>query len=119
MTPAEATIVEIVMDHPGGSVTDVAQRTGLAQSHVSVLVARLRDRDILETVTDPADGRRTLIQVSRRAQRAIANRAQRSVDDALLTATGDLVAARRAAELLDELAQLLVRNRVESAGRDV
>jgi DNA-binding MarR family transcriptional regulator len=108
LTPAEAAIVEIVIKNPGASVTDISQRTGFAQSHVSASVARLRERGLLETATDPSDRRRTTIRVTRPAMRAILRRSRRPVDDVIKSATADADTARRAITLLDELAELLL-----------
>jgi MarR family len=49
---------------PDSSVGEIATRTGLPQSYVSTVVARLRDLDVLETRPDPDDRRRTLVKVS-------------------------------------------------------
>lgn len=51
--------------HPGTPVKDVAARTGFPQSKVSACVARLREAGAVETHTDPADRRRTLISPAR------------------------------------------------------
>ncbi len=47
-------------EHPGTSVREIAERTGLVQSLVSASVARLRDAGVVVTETDPNDRRRTL-----------------------------------------------------------
>lgn len=107
LTPAEAAIVEDVMKNPGASVTDIGQRTGFVQSHVSASVARLREREIVETAPDPTDRRRTTVRVTRAATRAIMRRSQRPIDDTIKTAVADARTARRVTALLDELAELL------------
>jgi DNA-binding MarR family transcriptional regulator len=53
-----------VFAHPESAIKDITNRTGLQQSHVSVAVAELRERGILETAADPADRRRTIVRVS-------------------------------------------------------
>jgi DNA-binding MarR family transcriptional regulator len=108
LTPAESAIVEDVIKNPGAAVTDISQRTGFVQSHVSASVARLRERGLLETATDPADGRRTTVQVSRSASRAITRRSRRPIDHTVNTAVSDAKTARRVVELLDELAEILL-----------
>jgi DNA-binding MarR family transcriptional regulator len=95
------------MRHPGSALREIQARTGFVQSHVSVSVARLRDRGLVETHPDPDDGRRLRVRMARSAVRAITRRAGRPVDDALVEATGSAARARRAAHLLDELADLL------------
>jgi DNA-binding MarR family transcriptional regulator len=108
VTPAEAAIVEDVIKNRGASVTEISQRTGFVQSHVSASVARLRERGLLETSADPADGRRTTVQITRSAGRAIMRRSRRPVEGVIKKAVTDANAARRAVELLDELAELLI-----------
>ena len=49
------------LTHPGSSISDITERTGFPQSHVSASVARLRDLGALVTEADPADRRRTLV----------------------------------------------------------
>jgi DNA-binding MarR family transcriptional regulator len=114
LTPAEAAIVEDVMKNPGASVTDISQRTGFVQSHISASVARLRERKIVETAPDPADGRRTMVRVTRAAMRAIIRRAQRPIDDTIKTAVADAHTARRVTALLGELAELLQKPTTDS-----
>lgn len=50
--------------HPGSSISEITERTGFPQSHVSASVARLRDLGVLETEVDPADRRRTLVRMT-------------------------------------------------------
>jgi DNA-binding MarR family transcriptional regulator len=53
-----------VFAHPATSVGEIADRTGLRQSYVSESIARLRRQGVVETSTDPTDGRRTLIRLA-------------------------------------------------------
>lgn len=104
--PGEAAILGEVVEHPGCSIRDLCERTGFAQSHISTIVAALTERGLLETATDPADRRRTLVHPGTPLVRGV-NRRQRPIDDTLAAALADPAAARRAAELLDELAAIL------------
>jgi DNA-binding MarR family transcriptional regulator len=52
-----------VGSHPGTSISEITARTGFPQSHVSMLVTRLRDRGMVRTEVDPLDRRRTLVNV--------------------------------------------------------
>lgn len=108
LTPGELAVLEDVTRHPASSVSETSQRTGFAQSHVSVSVARLKARGLAETETDPADGRRTRVRAADATVQAITRRAARSIEDTLSHALEDPGQARRAAELLDELAALLL-----------
>jgi DNA-binding MarR family transcriptional regulator len=47
--------------HPGSSISEITERTGFPQSHVSQSVARLREIGVVDTTDDPADRRRTLV----------------------------------------------------------
>ena len=82
-------IVEDVTDHPQSPITEIAQRTGLAQSLVSRTVDRLQARGVLTAGRDPADGRRTLVSVDPRTRhRDFAERAERPIADAIRQLAG-------------------------------
>ncbi|MFJ5230837.1 MarR family transcriptional regulator [Kitasatospora sp. NPDC088391] len=108
LTPGEIAVVADVYRHPGSSVQDIRARTGFAQSHVSTSVARLRERGLLDAVPDPSDGRRTLLSASGLARDYVRDRAARPAGPVIAKAVGDPARARRVAELLDELAALLL-----------
>ncbi|BAJ32656.1 MULTISPECIES: helix-turn-helix domain-containing protein [Kitasatospora] len=108
LTPGEIAVISDVYQHPGSSVQDIRARTGFAQSHVSTSVARLRERGLLDATADPADGRRTLLSVSALARGYVRARATRPAEPLLAKALADPAQAQRAAELLDELAALLL-----------
>lgn len=108
LTAGELAVLEAVLHHPDSSLRDIQTRSGFAQSHVSASVARLRQRGLIDTRPDPHDGRRTRVRVVRRASRSISRRSRRPVDAVLAEATGSAARARRAARLLDELADLLI-----------
>ena len=77
-------IVEDVTEHPHSPITEIARRTGLAQSLVSRTVDRLHAVGILEAGRDPADGRRTLVSVTAQARhRDFARRAERPISHAI------------------------------------
>ncbi|MFJ8622023.1 MarR family transcriptional regulator [Kitasatospora sp. NPDC093550] len=107
-TAGEIAVVSDVYRHPGTSAQEIRVRTGFAQSHVSASVARLREAGVLDATADPADGRRTLLTVSDRARGAIRARVAQPAEPVIATAVPDPAQARRVAELLDELATLLL-----------
>ncbi len=78
-----------VFAHPATSVGEIADRTGLRQGYVSETVARLRERRVLETGTDPADGRRTLVRLAPGHPDTVARAAATGVTQALARALGD------------------------------
>lgn len=53
-----------VMENPNSTITQIVERTGFPQSHVSASVARLRNSGVLITKVDPADRRRTVVAPS-------------------------------------------------------
>ncbi|MFF8769460.1 MarR family winged helix-turn-helix transcriptional regulator [Kitasatospora sp. NPDC015120] len=108
LTPGEIAVVADVYRHPATSARDIQVRTGFAQSHVSVSVARLRERGLLDAAADPGDGRRTLLTVSDVARRAIREHVARPAGPLIAKAVPDPERARRVTELLDELAALLL-----------
>lgn len=109
LTPGETAVVEDAIRHPASSIGEISRRTGFTQSHVSASVSRLRRLGLVETAADPADGRRTRVQIADEAGSAIGRRAAHRIDDTIGRAVGDPAAAQRAVDLLDELAHLLLR----------
>ncbi|MGI8330534.1 helix-turn-helix domain-containing protein [Actinomadura scrupuli] len=108
LTPCQVAVLEDAIKHPAGTVTDIRQRTGFAQSHVSASVSRLRARGLVETLADPGDGRRTRVRVTEETLRAVSRRAGRRVDDAIGRAVPGPAEAREVSVLLDRLAELLL-----------
>ena len=108
LTSGEVAVLEDVLKNPGSSVSEIHARTGFAQSHVSVSVARLGERGLVELASDPAARRRTLVRLTPVARGAIIRRANRPADDVIARAVDDPDRARRVAVLLDELALLLL-----------
>ncbi len=82
-------VLRDVLAHPDSSITEVTARTGLPQSYASESVARLRELGVVETASDPSDGRRTLVRVSGRHLRKVAKKGAVSVDLALAAALGE------------------------------
>jgi DNA-binding MarR family transcriptional regulator len=104
-------IVEDVTDHPQSPITEIARRTGLAQSLVSRTVDRLRAFGVLTAGHDPADGRRTLVSVDPRTRHLdFADRAERPIADAIRQVTAGMSGERlrRIEAALDVLADELL-----------
>ena len=108
LTPGEAAVLEDVIKHPASSISEIHQRTGFVQSHVSASVSRLKERGLVKAETDPSDGRRTRVRVADGAMQAITRRAARSIDQVIGRTIGDPGQARRTTELLQELADILL-----------
>jgi DNA-binding transcriptional ArsR family regulator len=109
-------VLEDVVSHPDSSISEITGRTGFPQSHVSNAVARFRERGIVDTHADPADGRRTLVRAEAGYVRSARRRAPGPADPAIAAALAsagpkvvrDVVAAL---ELLAE--HLVPRDRIE------
>jgi DNA-binding MarR family transcriptional regulator len=108
LTPGQAAVLEDVIKHPASSISEIHQRTGFVQSHVSVSVSRLEARGLVETETDPSDGRRTQVHITDAAMQAITRRAARSIHQVIGRSIGGSEQARRTTELLEELADILL-----------
>jgi DNA-binding MarR family transcriptional regulator len=103
LTAAEVAVLEYALTNPGCTVTELRDRTGFTQSHVSTSVARLRDRGLVQTAADPDDGRLTRVRLAPVARRAIQRRAARPADTAIRAAVADARTARHVTHLLAEL----------------
>jgi DNA-binding MarR family transcriptional regulator len=89
-------------DHPDTSISGVVARTGLPQSAVSEAVARLAKAGALQTSTDPADRRRTLVRVPREVR----GRKNRAPAEPIDTPLAEALGVRDAAEIADVVATL-------------
>jgi DNA-binding MarR family transcriptional regulator len=105
--PVQVAVLEDVLHHPGTGIRELAARLGRAQSHVSTVVAGLRDSDLVSLGADPADGRRTVVTLTSRARRGIASRAHRRSDIVLAERLGSRRAAAQVQALVAELDVLL------------
>lgn len=113
LAPGEFLVLQDLFLNGRSAVGDIARRTGLAQSRVSTSVRALAGRHWVTTGADPADGRKTLVDVTEpiraAGQQRRAGRADKTLTDALAEADdkerADLIAA------LERLHQLLVAGR--------
>jgi DNA-binding MarR family transcriptional regulator len=103
-------IVEDVTDHPQSPITEIAHRTGLAQSLVSRTVERLQTLGVFTVGHDPADGRRTLVSVDPQTRHLdFADRAERPIAEAIRQVAGvSGEQQRRIEEVLEVLADELL-----------
>jgi DNA-binding MarR family transcriptional regulator len=100
---------------PDSSVGEVATRTGLPQSYVSEMVAKLRDLGALETRADSADRRRTLVKVSDSIPETVVCFGAVAVDELLIDTLRDSPPGS-AAELVSALGEIAARLRVAHGG---
>ena len=110
LTPSEFLVLRDLFMNGRSSISDTVTRTGLAQSKVSTSVAKLRDRDWVQTSPDPRDGRKTLAEVTKAVKLEGDRRRARSAQDALglVLAGAEPDERRQLAAALERLHQLLV-----------
>lgn len=111
VSAAVIAVVEDLAHHHGATVSEVAARTGLAQSQVSTTVADLRTADVITAEVDPSDKRRALLSVVPGVgAHLLTSRAARPIESALRQARPQLITERlaRLQVLLDEVADLLL-----------
>lgn len=96
-------------EHPGSSISEITERTGFPQSHVSASVARLCKASALIATTDPADRRRTLVSPNPEILGNVSQMEWTPVDAVLARAIrgGDLAEVPQAVAALELLARLL------------
>ena len=115
--PVSASTVAIVEDvggHPSTSISQIVERTGLAQSLVSGTVARLGQAGVFVVEQDPTDRRRMLVTMSpKRRAEDFTERGARGIDDAIRQAVPGATDAQvaRIQSGLDRLAKELLRPR--------
>lgn len=95
---SEVEVLRHVADHPGRSVTDVAEALALQPSNVSVTVRALVGRGLVVREPDPLDGRRHLLHVTPEA-RADRQRIAESWFETLTAFLDELPADQRRAAL--------------------
>ncbi|MFJ9591137.1 MarR family winged helix-turn-helix transcriptional regulator [Streptomyces virginiae] len=78
-----------LVSHPGTTVGEIAERTGLPQSQVSTAVARLEAAGSVGTEPDPADRRRRLIRPTAKPSDRVAEVRAATIDDVLAAALAD------------------------------
>jgi DNA-binding MarR family transcriptional regulator len=106
------------LTHPGSSISDITERTGFPQSHVSASVARLRDLGALVTDADPADRRRTLVHPAPGIIARGIQHASVPVDQTIIKAleAADQDQAAEVVAALELLARLLTPHALAPAG---
>ena len=75
--------------NPGSSISEITDRTGSPQSHVSTSVIKLRELGIVRTEVDPSDRRRTLVWVVPEAVHRARSRITSTADTAIARALGN------------------------------
>jgi DNA-binding MarR family transcriptional regulator len=95
---AEMLIIALLLQEPESlSISVLARRTRFAQSRVSSAVARLRERGIVRTESDPVDRRSTRVRLPPEVRRGIRGAIDQPADAALEELLGGLPPRKRAA----------------------
>ncbi|MFJ2705448.1 MarR family winged helix-turn-helix transcriptional regulator [Streptomyces sp. NPDC087428] len=96
--------------HPDTAVGEIAARTGLPQSQVSSVIARLKEAGSVQTAPDPIDRRRVLVRQAAEVSERVAQIRAAGIEDALSSALGsdDPQRLREVSAALDVLARNLV-----------
>jgi MarR family 2-MHQ and catechol resistance regulon transcriptional repressor len=68
---AQYTVMRSLLEQSPATITELAGRTGYAQSRVSTAVTGLVERGWAETSSDPTDGRRRLVSVPVRIRQSV------------------------------------------------
>lgn len=89
VSQADRVIIDVVVDHPGSSISDITARAGFTQSYVSASVGRMRERGWVHTSPDPADRRRTLVSAPEALSAVIAQREDRDAQAILAVALSE------------------------------
>lgn len=99
----ELAVIEDVARHPGSTIRDITERTGLAQSLVSRIVHATVGAGALAVTPDERDRRKVRVELSGSTRDAVLQRANNTLDEALAIHTPHLTDAERAT-LLHHLA---------------
>lgn len=91
----ELAVLEDIARHPGSTIRDVTERTGLAQSLVSRIVHATAREGALTVTPDEHDRRKVRVELSKSTREAILQRANRSLDTALTAHTPELTDTER------------------------
>jgi len=99
----------------GGTITQLTELTGFAQSRVSTVVAHLHSLGWVTTETDPRDRRRTVVRLTTGVRRGIGRAFAQPATGALDELLEGLAAAERShvTDALERLARLL-RDRADA-----
>lgn len=109
MSTGAGMVLTDVLAHPGSSISEITARTAMPQSQVSVMVADLAEKGMVESGPDPADRRRTIVHVTTVHQHNIGHAASIRADSAIVSSITDLTpeAAITVVAMLEDLAARL------------
>jgi SAM-dependent methyltransferase len=107
LSPSAALVLYDIIEHQGTSITEIAERTGLPQDHVSASASRLADDNFLRNVADSPDGPHFAVR-----GQSFQEFAGRPVDEELTAALGgeDAAGARELLAALESVGRRLSFN---------
>ncbi|KZM72701.1 MarR family winged helix-turn-helix transcriptional regulator [Nocardia terpenica] len=110
LAPAQFLVLQDLFLNGHSSISEIAGRAGLAQSRVSTSAREFVDRGWARTTADPADGRKTLAELTDEVKAAGAQRRVDRADLTLAQALSGVTAVERheLIQALDRLHRLLV-----------
>jgi DNA-binding MarR family transcriptional regulator len=99
LTAAQRGVMQVLFHGGGLSLKELSRRVGLAHSTVSGIVDRLEQRGLVRRRPQPADGRASIIEVSKRVTDFMRERYPAMVADPMVAALRRAKPAERAAIL--------------------
>jgi DNA-binding MarR family transcriptional regulator len=116
LTPSEGTAMRYLFPHPGALPSEVAFATGLQRSNLSAVLRGLEEKELIERVADPEDGRWVRIHPTPKAVRNY-EIVRREWGAAAAAAAEDDPAVETVLPLLVRVRAGLVRLRQADSGR--
>lgn len=96
VSAAQVFVLREIADHPGGSLSDLANRIHAAQSSVSEVVTRLTELGLVEKKSSTADRRRIVIVLTPKGQQ-IVHAAGETVQERMIDALDAMNTSQRRA----------------------
>lgn len=116
LTSSEGTVMRYLFPHPGALPSEVASATGLQRSNLSAVLRGLEQKELIERVGDPEDGRWVRIHPTAKAIRNY-ELVRHEWASAVATAAADDPAVEMTLPLLAKVRAGLVRLRQADSGR--
>lgn len=73
LTPMQFSVLCSVLDQGSSSLTDIVRRTAIDQATIRGVVKRLKDRSLIELISDPSDNRKVIVCVTADGEQLITN----------------------------------------------
>jgi DNA-binding MarR family transcriptional regulator len=73
LTPMQFSVLCSVLEQGPSSLTDIVKRTAIDQATIRGVVKRLKDRGLIQLVSDPSDSRKVIVRVTEDGGQLIQN----------------------------------------------